>query len=178
MTDMDLTALDTSWEECVSAGIVLAQNLDAGRWQLGDLAGTVTTAYGEDSIGAFASEIGMAKAQTLRDYARVARRFPSAIRNAYVDSPLTFSHFRATIRAGEDAELWLARAADEGLTVAELHRQIAAAIGKPVPPKLLYSGRSRVWHENKDYSKVMIPGDVDVTDGQIVTVRVYEAGAE
>lgn len=25
MTDMDLTALDTSWEECVSAGIVLAQ---------------------------------------------------------------------------------------------------------------------------------------------------------
>jgi hypothetical protein len=180
--ELDVNALpDSEWETCVSAGIALAQNLDAGRWGLGDLALTVERRYGQDSVGKFSSEIGMAKAQTLRDYARVARRFPSAIRNAYSDSPLTFSHFRATIRAGEDAELWLARAADDGLNVAELARQIAAAIGQPVPPRLLWSGRAFVAN-NWPGGGVMIvpkPEPCDLPDGLIVTVKVYEGtGAE
>lgn len=174
--ELDVIALpDSEWETCVSAGIALAQNLDAGRWGLGDLCLTVERRYGQDSVGKFSTEIGMAKAQTLRDYARVARRFEPAIRNAFVDSPLTFSHFRTAIRAGDDAELFLARAADEGWNVAEMHRQIAAAIGKPVPPALLYNGRGAIYWRDEDNASVALLGDypVRLMAGQIVTIKVW-----
>lgn len=180
MTTLAPEVIETlsTWEELADAGRALALDLDAGRFALGDVGARCASVYGDDSLGKLAADIGIARAHTFREYVRVSRGYGLVTRGTFQEAGLSWSHFREALRAKDDAELWLARAADEGWPVAELHRQIAAAIGKAVPPRLLYSGRSRVWHENKDYSKVMIPGDVDVTDGQIVTVKVYEAGAE
>jgi hypothetical protein len=176
--ELNIAEVSDSWEELVSTGIVLVQDMDQGRWALGDLVSQkVVAKYGEDSIGKYAAEIGVAKAQTLRDYARVARRYQIAFRNAFSDSSLTFTHFRAAMRAGEDAEMWLARAADENWPVAEMARQIAEAIGKPVPPAKLWEGRAIVAANWPGGGVMLIPQGTpcDLPDGQIVTVKVYEA---
>jgi hypothetical protein len=177
--NLDLSAMDDSWETCVSAGIVLAQNLDAGRWSLGDLTGRVEKRYGADAIGNFATEIGMARKSTLKEYRRVSARYSPDIRMAFSEA-LSWSHFQAACRAKDDAELWLARAADENWPVAEMARQIAAAIGKPVAPRLLYSGRGVVW-QYADTSRpyLVLHDDVSaLAQGLSVIVKVYEATGE
>lgn len=176
-----LDGLGDSWEELVSTGIELAQHMDLHRWAIGDIGCKVQTKYGQDSMGRFASEIGIANAQTFRDYTRVARRFESSTRNAFLGSPITFTHFRAAMRAGADAELWLARAADEGWSVAEMGRQIAAAIGKPVPPKLLWSGDTALGYICDLGVYVLLPErETRALVGRRVMVKVYavEAGNE
>lgn len=178
VTSFDIAAIpDDEWETLVGAGIVLAHDMDTNRWALGDLGCKVQSRYGQDDMGKFATEIGIANAQTFRDYTRVARRYESSTRNAFVGSTLTFSHFRAAIRAGEDAELWLARAADETWTSKQLQREIAAAIGKPVKDKL-YDGPGLVWqYANESRPYLVLDGDVSaLVQGARVIVRVYAAG--
>lgn len=178
----DVIALDglgDSWEELVSTGIELAQHMDLHRWAIGDIGCKVQTRYGENSMGRFSSEIGIANEKTFRDYTRVARRYELSTRNAFLGSPITFTHFRAAMRAKDDAELWLARAADESWTVKELNRQIAAAIGKPVPPVLLWSGEAALRYICDLGVYVLLPeGEARALVGRRVMVKVYavEAG--
>lgn len=179
--ELDVSAMpDDSWETCVSAGIALAADMDAHRWQLGDLAGRVTGRYGEDALGNFATEIGMANKSTLRGYKRVAERFEKVSRETWGEAGMTFSHFRAAMVAGDDAELWLARAADDGLTVKALGRAIKEATGLPVPPRLLYSGRGVVWqYANDSRPYLVLHEDVSaLVQGLAVTIKVYEAEAQ
>lgn len=178
MTTIDLTAISDEWEELVSTGIELAQHMDTGRWALGDLAGRVEKRYGQDAIGTFAGEIGMARKATLKQYRQVSARYESATRVAF--PTLTWTHFRDAMRAKDDAELWLAQAADQNWPVAELGRQIAAAIGKPVPPKLLYDDMGAVW-QVADVARpyLVLLGDMSaLAEGMKVRVKVYEREAE
>lgn len=131
-----IESLET-WEELADAGRALALDLDSGRFALGDVGARCATVYGDDSLGKLAADIGIARAHTFREYVRVARRYDHVTRGTFQEAGLSWSHFREALRTKDDAELWLARAADEGLVVAELSRQIAAAIGKPVPPRKL-----------------------------------------
>jgi hypothetical protein len=167
---------DTEWETLVSAGITLAQDMDARRFDMGDLGALVTTRYGDNSLGKFSSAIGMANADTLRRYVKVARTFEKRIRVQYLEAGLTFSHFRVAAADGENAEYWLAKAADDGLPVAALAREIKQATGKPVPPRKLYDGRG-MFHLSvspSGYSYVMLEGDVSaLANGQIVIVKLY-----
>jgi hypothetical protein len=168
------------WEEIADAARLVASDLDTGRFTLGDIANRCARVYGTDSIGKLATEIRVAQKRTLYDYAAVAARYQLCDRAHYSDLGLTFSHFKAAMRAGEDAELWLDRAADEGWPKAELNRQIAAAIGARVPPVLLYSGRGVVWQyadTNRPY--LVLHDDVTaLAQGLSVTVKVYAAEAE
>jgi hypothetical protein len=129
-----------SFEEIADAARLVAADLDTGRFTLGDIANRCARVYGRDSLGQLATEIRVAKRQTLFEYAKVAARFEVSARAEFVEAGLTFSHFRAAVRAKDDAELWLARAADENWNVAEMARAIAAAIGKPVPPRKVWEG--------------------------------------
>jgi hypothetical protein len=169
-----------SFEEIADAARLVAADLDTGRFTLGDIANRCARVYGRDSLGQLATEIRVAKRQTLYEYAKVAARFEPSARAEFVDAGLTFSHFRTAMRAKDDAELWLSRAADDGLNVADLARAIAAAIGKPVAPRLLYSGRGVVWQyadTNRPY--LVLHEDVSaLAQGLSVIVKVYEAGAE
>jgi hypothetical protein len=180
----DYAALpNDDWETVVSAGIALAQDMDGHRWQLGDLAGLVEKRYGTDALGTYASEIGMARKATLKEYRRVAARYTPDIRMAFSEA-LSWSHYQAACRAKDDAELFLARAADDGLTVAALARQIAAAIGARVPPVKLWEGEADT--EKLQYSLygavLYLRGDddfqwADLPSGARVIVKVYAAGA-
>lgn len=169
----------TKWEELADAGRALALDLDTGRFALGDLGARCATVYGDDSLGRLAADIGIARAHTFREYVRVARRYDHVTRGTFQEGGLTFSHFRAAIRAGDDAELWLARAADEGWPVAELTRQIAAAIGAPVPPRKLAECEAVVGESAAGLFLVPRGGDCSALGvGQRVRVVVYELTPE
>jgi hypothetical protein len=163
------------WETLISAGMALAQDMDARRFELGDVGALVETRYGQNSLGKFASEIGMAQKKTLREYVRVARHYPPATRVVFWESGLNWSHFRAALRAKDDAETWLGRAADEGWPVAELARQISAAIGAPVAPRLLYEGAALVAEADDGYFNLLIEAPNNLLYRQRVVVKVYEA---
>lgn len=177
---IDVGVIDTlsTWEELADAGRVLASDLDAGRFSLGDVGLRCETVYGANSLGQLAADIGLARANTLRQYTRVSRRFDPVSRGTFLDAGLNWSHFRESMRAGADAELWLARAADEGWNVSELHRQIATAIGKPVPPRLLLDCEAVVLDCDGGHVTLYIEAAHELAYRQRVTVRVYAAQAE
>jgi hypothetical protein len=163
------------WEELADAARLVASDLDTGRFTLGDIANRCARVYGTDSIGKLATEIRVAQKRTLYDYAAVAARYQLCDRAHYSDLGLTFSHFKAAMRAGEDAELWLDRAADEGWPKAELARQIAAAIGARVPPRLLYDDMGAVWQvADSARPYLVLLGDMSqLVEGMKVRVKVY-----
>ena len=157
----------------------MAADLDTGRFTLGDIANRCARVYGKDSVGKLADEIQVAKRQTLYEYAKVAARFEVSARAEFQAVGLTFSHVRTAMRAGDDAELWLARAADNGWPVAVLHRELAAALGKPVPPRKLYEGAGMMHPHGHGATIYMDAEDVPAgLERQRVTVRVYAAQAE
>lgn len=73
---------------------------------------------------------------------------------------------------------WLARAADNGWPVAVLHRELAAAIGKPVPPRLLLDCEAVVLDCDGGHVTLYIEAAHELAYRQRVTVRVYAAQAE
>ena len=181
MTTIPLEVIESleTWEELADAGRALALDLDAGRFALGDVGLRCIKQYGDDSLGKLAADIGIARAHTFREYVRVARGYGLVTRATFQEAGLSWSHFREALRSKDDAELWLARAADEGLVVAELSRQIAAAIGKPVPPRLLWEGEVSVsidQYGDRCLSYVKDPF-TGVADG-IYRVKVYTTEAE
>lgn len=179
MTDLNVTALpDDEWETCVGAGRMMTETMDAHRFDLGDLALTVQKRYGNDALGQFCTDIGLARVQTLREYRRVAARFPAAIRMEF-SGALSWSHYQAAMRAGDDAELWLARAADEGWPVATLHRELAAALGKPLPPVKLIEAEGML-HPHGHGATIYVDqaGVPSGLERQRVRVIVYAAGEE
>lgn len=180
MTTIPLEVIESleTWEEIGDAARLVASDLDTGRFTLGDIANRCARVYGTDSIGRLATEIRVAQKRTLYDYAAVAARYELRARAHYSDLGMTFSHFKAAMRAGEDAELWLAQAADNGWPKAELVRQIAAAIGKPVPPRLLLDCEAVVLDCDGGHVTLYIEAAHELAYRQRVTVRVYAAQAE
>lgn len=181
MTDMaviDFTVdqVPDDWEALADAGREVMRNMDTGRWLAGDLALRVEKKYGTDALGKYATDIGIASRDTLKRYRQVSARYEKGTRGTF--PALSWTHFRDAMRAGDDAELWLVQAQDNGWPSVEMARQIAAAIGKPVPPKLLYSGRGYVIEDTIRYLVSLSgPVECELADGLIVTVKVYEQEA-
>lgn len=178
MTTFDVAAIPDDWEALADAGRAVMTEMDTGRWLAGDLALRVEKCYGTDALGQYAADIGIASKSTLKDYRAVAARYTKDARAAF--PALSWSHYRTALRAKDDAELFLVQAQDNGWPVAELNRQIAAAIGKPVPPRLLYSGRGVVWqYANDSRPYLVLHEDVSaLVQGLAVTIKVYEAEAQ
>jgi hypothetical protein len=177
METFDIDALPVDWEALTSAGRAMTEAADRQRWQLGDLANKVTRVYGSESLKTFAGEINIPNHKTLWDYSRVAARFEKSVRNEF--PALSFTHFRTAMRAKDDAELFLVQAQDNGWPVAEMAREIAAAIGARVPPVKLYEGAGVVW-QVADVARpyLVLLGDMSaLAEGMKVTVKVWEAGA-
>ena len=108
------------WDEHVREGIEARQQRDGAQWRLGDLAASVETTYGEQSLQKYAEEIGV-EFNTLREYRRVANEFGNATRVAN----LSWTHHRE-VAALDDPEPWLRMAAHEGWSVARLRQEIEA----------------------------------------------------
>lgn len=116
--------VNISWEEAVSKGMELREMKDNVQWELGDLAMDVDTAYGLDSIGKFANEIGINK-KSLQQYRRVSAAFPNNKRIAY----LSHRH-HLILAAREDRFDWLQKAADNNWTTTQLYREVAIDEGR------------------------------------------------
>ena len=178
MTTFDIAAIPDDWESLADAGRAVMTEMDTGRWLAGDLALRVEKCYGTDALGQYAADIGIASKSTLKDYRAVAARYTKDARAAF--PALSWSHYRTALRAKDDAELYLVQAQDNGWPVAVMAREIAAAIGKPVPPRKLAEFTATVGtHGHGVLYLFPDGGDWDLLDeGQRVTVRVYAAQAE
>jgi hypothetical protein len=178
VTEFDIDALPSDWEALTSAGRAMTEAADLQRWQLGDLANKVTRTYGAESLKTFAGEINIANHKMLWDYSRVAARFEKSVRNEF--PALSFTHFRTAMRAKDDAELFLVQAQDNGWPVAVMAREIAAAIGKPVPPRKLWEGEATVWHEHFPLGDIthLACGVAPLPEDVLVRIVVYEVGVE
>lgn len=175
MTTFDIAAIPDDWESLADAGRAVMTEMDTGRWLAGDLALRVEKCYGTDALGQYAADIGIASKSTLKDYRAVAARYTKDARAAF--PALSWSHYRTALRAKDDAELYLVQAQDNGWPVAELNRQIAAAIGKPAPPKLLWSGEGYVYTdlEGAPSLNVLLEGLLTLQrEITPVVVKVYE----
>jgi hypothetical protein len=169
-----IESLET-FEAIADAARMVSLDMDGGRWTLGDLANQCARKWGENTIGDLAAEIRIASKKTLYQYAKVSARFDLSTRVAFQDAPLTFSHYRAAMVAGDDAELWLAKAADDVLSVAALAREIKIATGKPVPPVKLWEGEANVhgWNETTGAILILAYADKDEIAPGRVTIKVY-----
>lgn len=179
MTDFDVFALQDDWETLADAGRAVMDDMDSGRWLAGDIACRVARRYGDDSLSKFAAEIGMARASTLRDYLRVSRFYEPVARATY-QGVLSWTHYRTCMRAGDLAGEWLERANDNGWPIAELDRQMKAAIGAPVPPRKLWEGAGMLYVDRHSTTVIELVRDdlaLDL-DGARVRVIVYAIEAE
>jgi hypothetical protein len=174
--DFSIEHVPDDWEALADAGREVMRNMDTGRWLAGDLALRVEKRYGTDALGQYATDIGIASKSTLKDYRSVAARYESDARAAF--PALSWSHYRAALRAKDDAELFLVQAQDNGWPVAELDRRIKAALGQPTTPVKLYDGAGLVW-QYADTSRpyLVLHGDVSALKPNMrVVVRVWAEG--
>jgi len=112
-----------SWEEYISLGQEAREAKDQTEWLLGDLAASMETDYGEDSIGKYAYAIGVVK-KTLMGYRTVAKRFSPETRTKY--RKLSFSHFK-TLASLDKPEAWLEKADDNEWSVETLSHEVSQA---------------------------------------------------
>jgi hypothetical protein len=171
--DFSIEQVSDDWEELASAGREVMQHMDTGRWLAGDLALRVEKKYGTDALGKYAADIGIASRETLKQYRQVSARYQSATRVAF--PALSWTHFRDAMRAKDDAELWLVQAQDNGWPSAVMAREIAAAIGARVPPRLLYDDMGAVWQVADSVRPYLVLlGDMSaLAEGMKVRVKVY-----
>ena len=172
-----IESLET-WEELADAARMVAEDMDTGRWTMGDLGNRTERIYGHASLKKLAAEVGMAQADTLYRYCAVSAFYEPRIRIQF--PALTHSHYRTAMRAGDQAVAWLETAERDGLPVAELRKQIAAAIGKPVPPRKLAEFTATVGTHG--YGVLyLFPHDGDwnlLDEGRRVIVKVYAIETE
>jgi|OM-RGC.v1.016879935 hypothetical protein len=140
---------DGRYEAAVSAALQLTNDLDAHRWDIGDLAAAVRMAYGQDRMGQFANDIGLPK-PTVSEYKLMAQFYPKSAR-AEFPANMTYSHAREArklvrkLHKDEDYETRLDAAlvfleawGDDGLTVGQAQVEVTRLTGKRVTPgKLL-----------------------------------------
>ena len=86
------------WQATIDLGIAARQDMDRGRFAIGDSALLVSKKYGENRIGAFAAEIGVNE-ERVEEYRGVCkffpRKHPKRSRQDLLDLPMiSYSHLR------------------------------------------------------------------------------------
>lgn len=105
---------EEDWESLISQGLEAREQKDNSQWKLGELANKVQVNYGQDSVGVFASSIGVNKRSLLR-YRDVYRGFSNLKRNPV----LSFSHHLKALGSDNPQE-WLDKASDGNWSVEKL----------------------------------------------------------
>lgn len=111
------------WESLVCQGLEAREQKDNAQWELGKLADKVNVKYGQDSVGVFASSIGVNK-RTLLRYRDVHRGF----KNLRRDPVLSFSHHLKALGTDNPQE-WLDKASEGNWSVEKLGLEIEAKSG-------------------------------------------------
>lgn len=153
---MDLDAIVKAFESddasayqmAIAAAMDAAQQIDTGRWQVGDLAALVETKYGGETITDFAREIRIAK-KRVEEYRTVARAYPNLLRTQIFEQypNLTYSVLRTAMRfKNVEARLaFLADASDNHWTVDQADKEATKRLkGTVVVKETLYTGNVRL----------------------------------
>lgn len=124
----------TDWDVLCEAGRLAAQQIDEGRWIIGDSALLVEKHYGEDRIADYARECNLPK-KRVQEYRTVCAHYEKSVRADYLrDHPnITYSHLRAAMRYEDDITAWemLDKASLNTWTVDQFQHEIAEELGKP-----------------------------------------------
>jgi hypothetical protein len=129
----------SAWEQLASIARTALQDIDHGRWFVGDIANLIETSYGADSRGEFAKEIGVAK-KTVYSWARVSATFPEISpagenwNRCNLPENVSWSFCRELAKY-DHADAWrlLEDASVQGYTVDQLARSIRPTTDKPKP---------------------------------------------
>ncbi len=108
------------WESFVSMGMVAREWKDASQWVLGKLALGVEKVYGLDSIGKYATDIGINK-KTLQRYRWVVKHFPKV--KAGSTKIMPFYAYEAVSNT-DDPGKWIDRATNEDWSPGRLLREV------------------------------------------------------
>lgn len=109
-----------AWEDHVSAWAQVEDEMQDRLWMLAAVAASVTTVYGDQSIGAFASEVGCS-ARRVYDYAATYKAWQSRERSQI----LSFGHHTIASRS-EDPEKVIEEAEVQSLSTRELRERVQA----------------------------------------------------
>lgn len=122
----------TDWDALCEVGRLAAQQIDEGRWIVGDTALLVETHYGEDWIAEYARECNLAK-KRVQEYRTVCSFYEKSARADFLqDNPnITYSHLRAAMRMNdpEIAYMMLDVAAHNNWTVDQFGMEISKNLG-------------------------------------------------
>ncbi len=129
LENTDLGTFD--WETLVSAGMEARNLKDYSQWILGKLAMGVEVKFGLDSLGKYASSIGV-KRETLKNYRWVYKQWRAEFERP--ESKVLPNHTSFTVyqvlASREDKVEWLQKAVDNDWSVEVLGRNLKKATGK------------------------------------------------
>lgn len=121
-----------TWEELISAGMEIREAKDNTQWKLGDLSILVVSAYGTDSLGKFATEVGLARS-TIYQYRKVSETFPSDTRIPRL------SHRHHTKASNSDDPIkWIEMADANNWSSERLAVEISKTKGKEITKTIRY----------------------------------------
>jgi hypothetical protein len=88
-----------SFEEICDRGRIAINDMDRGRWQIGDDALLVAKKYGEDAIGQYAREIKASKKRVV-EHRTVCAFYEKSARADFLESApnVVYTHFRTAMR--------------------------------------------------------------------------------
>ncbi len=132
------------YELICEAGRIAAQNIDQGRYLIGDLAAQVKKEYGRDTVGRFAKDIGIPKARA-QEYRQVCEFWSNSQRIHIFErfqGMVSYSHLRKAMRLKNNLEafLFIEECGNNGWTCEEAGVRLTERLGKPTPPPKLLDG--------------------------------------
>jgi len=174
---------EDTWEAAVSAGIQAQENMDTGRWTIGDLALLVVTKYGDNSVQDFAKSIKV-EASRVKEYRTVARFWEKSARADIRESfaNISYSHMREAMRLKDvDAAMkFIEECSLNDYTVEMARIKLNERLGKPMPPRKvaeLICNVQQVQDDTLTLSIRVATGDL-LEEGRDYNFVIYECANE
>jgi hypothetical protein len=177
------------WETILSAAIDAAEQGDASRWLIGDLAILVEKSYGEDRIGEFAKGIGTA-VKTVKQY-RLVCRFWNREKSPREDflaelKTVKWTHYREAMRLKElgKAIEFIEECAINAWTCEAASVELDTRLGKPPPVRKLLDKETALGIDRSmlklsvTYEELQRLIEYGVLKGKRVRVVIYESRGE
>lgn len=130
------------YELICEAGRIAAQNIDEGRYLIGDLASQIKKQYGRDTVGRFAKDIGIPKARA-QEYRQVCEFWPKSQREKIFEDyggQVKYTHLKQAMRLKDMALDFIRECGENSYTCEQASAELTKRLGKPAPPEKLLDG--------------------------------------
>lgn len=134
--------MSDDYELICEAGRIAAQNIDEGRYLIGDLAAQIKKQYGRDTVGRFAKDIGIPKARA-QEYRQVCEFWPKSQREQIFEDyagQVKYTHLKQAMRLKDAALDFIRECGENSYTCEQASVELTKRLGKPAPPEKLLDG--------------------------------------